>query len=712
MLLAGAALVAVPLVLHLLMRRKPRLLEFPALRFLQPRHDTNQRQLRLRHLLLLALRMAFIALVALALARPSIRVAGSHFASQEAPVAVALVFDTSKRMEYRHENHSRLEVAEEMGLWLLGQFPPESQVAVLDSRAEAAAFQVDIGAARHRIERLETAANARPITAAVDEAVRLLGDSPLSRKEVYVFSDLARTAWPMENAGQLRERLAAADVGVNVIDVGVSNPSNFSLGDLRLSGEVLSNRSPLGMETEISATGAGGRRTIELYMLAPGATDKEPSEQKSQERGVQIVELSPGESRTIGFSVNLTELGTHQGFLQIVGQDGLTCDDRRYFTVEVKPAWSLLLVAPKPADRYAVFLAQALAPTTFRRRGEARFDCTVISQEALAAQSLDKFAAVCLLDPKPLGPAVWQKLTEYASDGHGVALFLGRNATPVDSFNAPVAQEVLPGRLLRQANWTDNSVHLAPRDFEHPILTAMRPRADSIPWFAFPIRHYWQVEMSRKGVQVVLPLSNGDPALIEKPLGKGRVLVMTTPVSDDPNRDAWNLLPVGDDAWPFVMLANGMASYLVGSSNQVLNYTAGQKVELPLDPQHPLHAYVMTGPGGIEVTLTPDLDRNVVEAAGADRAGNYRVRAGGSEGVDWGFSVNLAAEQTRLDRLAEDDLAQLFGPLGYHLAHGRDEIETNISTGRVGREIFALLMIVAVVALAFEYVLANRFYKE
>jgi hypothetical protein len=57
-LLAGAGLVAVPIVLHLVMRRKPRRAEFPALRFVRRRHDTNQRQLRLRHLLLLLLRMA------------------------------------------------------------------------------------------------------------------------------------------------------------------------------------------------------------------------------------------------------------------------------------------------------------------------------------------------------------------------------------------------------------------------------------------------------------------------------------------------------------------------------------------------------------------------------------------------------------------------------------------------------------------------------
>ena len=72
-LIFGSLLVGVPIVLHLIMRRKPKLLEFPALRFIQTRHDTNQRRLRLRHLLLLLLRMAIIALLAFALARPSMQ---------------------------------------------------------------------------------------------------------------------------------------------------------------------------------------------------------------------------------------------------------------------------------------------------------------------------------------------------------------------------------------------------------------------------------------------------------------------------------------------------------------------------------------------------------------------------------------------------------------------------------------------------------------
>ena len=71
--LAGAALVALPIVLHLIMRRESKRLKFPALRFVQQRRMMNQHRLRLRQLLLLALRCAIIALLAFALARPTLR---------------------------------------------------------------------------------------------------------------------------------------------------------------------------------------------------------------------------------------------------------------------------------------------------------------------------------------------------------------------------------------------------------------------------------------------------------------------------------------------------------------------------------------------------------------------------------------------------------------------------------------------------------------
>ncbi len=56
--LGGALAIAVPILLHLIMRQQPRYLEFPAMRFLKLRETANRRQMRLRHWLLLALRHA------------------------------------------------------------------------------------------------------------------------------------------------------------------------------------------------------------------------------------------------------------------------------------------------------------------------------------------------------------------------------------------------------------------------------------------------------------------------------------------------------------------------------------------------------------------------------------------------------------------------------------------------------------------------------
>src|SRR5271170_4508746 len=127
--LAGIGAIAVPIVLHLIMRQRPKLLEFPALRFIQKRHDLNQRRLQLRHLLLLLLRAGAIAILAFALARPSIKFS-SRLGSQEAPVAAALIFDAAPHMQYRRDKKTRLEAAQEIGAWLLTQLPPESQIAV------------------------------------------------------------------------------------------------------------------------------------------------------------------------------------------------------------------------------------------------------------------------------------------------------------------------------------------------------------------------------------------------------------------------------------------------------------------------------------------------------------------------------------------------------------------------------------------------------
>ncbi len=705
LILAGAALVAVPIVLHLIMRRQPKHLLFPALRFIQQREEANRRKLQLRHLLLLLMRCLAILLLALALARPSLKSAGM-LGDQEAPIAAALVFDTSVRMEYKHENKTRLEVAQETAAWLLPQLPADSELAVIESSSLANTFAVDLGAARQRIERLATVAAPQPFLELLESALQLVNDSTKERKEVYVFTDLARASWSAEAAERFRTRLEKyRDVAIYVIDVGVIDPRNFALGDLKLSAQAIAKRSPVTLETVLQRAGAGEERSVALYLI-----DDTGLRQKRSEQSFGWLQ---GQSLPAEFNFGGLEIGTHQGYLQIVGDDALSADDTRYFTVEVRPAWRVLIAAPQPIDSSALFLAEALSPEAFRRSGQARFDVVVVPFEKLSEQSLDGYAAVCLLDPAPLEPAVWEKLHDYVKQGGGLAMFLGRRAAKLQEFNDRAALEVLPGKLLRQAR-SSSELFLAPPDLQHPVLGGFRSRGGQIPWSAFQVARYWQFEELDDGVNTIVPFNNGKAALVEQTIGRGRVLTMTTPISESASDNAaWNMIATGFEPWPFLVLANEMLFYLVGNSEERFNYLAGDSVILQIPEERRAMIFTLRSPDGVQIPQTIDPTTGTLTVSATNLPGNYQLRAGGTDGgVQRGFSANVAATTTQLDRATPADLDQILGEKKYRLARNRDEITRDVSLGRIGMELYPLLILLVALVLGVEHLLANRFYRR
>ncbi len=709
-ILGGTLLAAAPVILHLVMRQQPKLLEFPALRFIQQRRESNRRRLRLRHWLLLALRMAAIVLLAAGLARPFVRTSGAWIGDREAPVAAALVFDTSARMEYRLQNKTRLEQAQEIAEWLLRQLPDESQAAVLDSRPGPPSFQVDATAAQQRVARLETSAVTRSVPEAIESAAELLSRSELERKEIYLFTDLAQAAFDpaaMETARKAVESLHGAAIYENL--VGATAPQDFALGPLELNGERLPINKPLRLSTELRTVGDAGQRTVEAYLLDAAGTP--------QLRGRQAADIAAGGAARLEFLLNGLPPGIHQGQVRIAGADGLQANDIRYFTVEVRPAQRVLIAsAPPEFEDRAVMLSEALSPTTMRESGQAPFQCDVVSTESLAETKLDAYAAVLLNDPRPLSAAAWQRLHAYAFGGGGIGFFLGPSADPLAEFNSPAALDLLPGKLLRQARYPDGELYLAPNTFEHPLLAPFRLRAGSIPWIDFPIFRYWQLEVAGGNVTSLVPFSNGQPALLERIVGAGRVLTLTTPVSQtqeeyEQDETRWNY---GTGPLPCFVLVNEMALYLSGNSDAHLNYLAGEDAVLKLPVGAKVDTCLLTTPRGEQFRVNANqADRNITVAT-AEHPGHYRANAGSAaEGsVELGFSVNLSAADTDLARTEPETLKTLFGESPFRVARSREQINRELSLGRVGRELFPLLALLVALVLGIEQVLANRFYRD
>lgn len=711
-ILSGTLLAAAPVILHLVMRQQPKLLEFPALRFIQQRRESNRRRLRLRHWLLLAMRMAAIVLLAAGLARPFVRTSGAWIGHREAPVAAALVFDTSVRMEYRQQNQTRLEQAQEIAEWLLRQLPEESQAAILDSRPGPSSFQVDATAAQQRVARLETSAVTRAVPESIESAAELLSRSELERKEIYLFTDLAQSAYDpaaMETARQAVESLPGA--AIYVIDVGATAPQDFGLGPLELSNERLAINKPLRIGTELRTVGDAGQRTVEAYVLdAAGAP---------QLRGRQTVDVAAGGAARVEFLLSGLPPGVHQGEVRIAGADALPANDVRYFSVEVRIAQRVLIAsAPPEFEDRAIMLSEALSPTTMREFGQAPFECTVVSTDTLGEMppdTLGTYAVVLLNDPRPLPAAAWQRLHAFAFAGGGIGVFLGPSADPLAEFNSPAALDVLPGKLLRQARYPDGELYLAPNTFEHPLLAPFRLRAGSMPWIDSPIFRYWQLEIAHEGVTSLVPYSNGQPALLERIVGSGRALTLTTPVAQtqeeyEQDDTRWNY---GTGPLPSFVLVNEMALYLTGNSDAHVNYLAGEDAALHLPTGGQVATCLLTTPRGEQFRINANQADRSVTAPSVEYPGHYRASAGSEAGsVDLGFSVNYSDADTDLSRTDPESLKSLFGETSYRVARSREQINRELSLGRVGRELFPLLALLVAAVLGGEQVLANRFYRD
>src|SRR5437879_5854062 len=174
-LLSGLVLLGVPILLHLIMRQKPKRLLFPAFRFLLQRHRTNQRKLKLRQIVLLALRLFLVLGICLALARPKIFSNRLNILG-ERPVAAVLAFDTSYSMGYMSGGSNRLDAAKKRAGELLNELPEGSRIAVLDTAEPGGEWLPSLALARERIAALKLRPANNPVTSRLAEAYRLLAD--------------------------------------------------------------------------------------------------------------------------------------------------------------------------------------------------------------------------------------------------------------------------------------------------------------------------------------------------------------------------------------------------------------------------------------------------------------------------------------------------------------------------------------------------------
>ena len=429
--------------------------------------------------------------------------------------------------------------------------------------------------------------------------------------------------------------------------------------------------------------------------------------------------LSNESEQRISFSLSGFESGKYEGFVALTGADAFSEDDCRWFSFERTEAKNVLLVTSSENQK-AQFLTAALSPKSLRTDGKNRYNCNAVSQsdfesESFGLDKMSKYKLTFLLNPAPMSADAWKKLESWTEQGGGLCIVLGDNASDVSAFNSPESQTVLAGKVQIQARAGDG-VFVLPRSYVHPILVPFEKVANSVPWTQNAVFRYWQMSDFPSDVNVVLRYSDLRPFILERPVGAGRALTITTPID---SASSWNALASAQN-WVFFVLINQTADYLSSSGVNRLNYRAGETAEIKQSEESDEWKITMySKPSG---TLTSEkapetqlvrAQKDAVRIPGLMTAGYIAAESESESGSSEKFflSYNYSEKDTDLTRLDSDQLKDFFGSCPWSQSRDRKQIEQRVSTGRAGWELFPILAILFCLLLAAETWLSQRFYR-
>jgi hypothetical protein len=785
-LLAGAALASLPVLMHLLSRRQPKKLDFPALRFVRRTAVTAQRGWRIKQWLLLLLRMFLILLAASMFAAPHVHsnmlatyvsiglvgclalfaclVAIVAFATRRplavmlttgiiagllvlgtggwvvlaattgvaaptqnatGPIATAIILDTSPTMDYQFENETRLEAAREKCDWLIERLPVGSQVAIVGGRGGARLSQ-DIAAAQRQIERVEISGASTPLPQRIDTAIDLVRSSDLERKEIYVLTNMTTPSWRDSDSFRLQQKLDVSESGeppvlLQIIDVGIDQTLDWSISNLQLSQQSVFPGGSVRIEADVSATASAPRDQLTVELLMEERDLSLPVQKNGQtiipnatviDR--RVVEVPAAGTARVRFQVRDLQQGTHQARLQIKRPDPLESNNHLDMTLVAREQGRVLVVS-KDKD-LGTILRLMIAPEEFETETASQ-RTQLADYFRLDTYNFSEFSSVVLLDPPGLNTQVVERLDGYVRDGGGLFTILGAAIDNADAFSAAPISKLLPGSVVRisRRSLTDRAMTLSASRSTHPVFDLFGQAINDVPWNRYAVFRHWDLEDLQATASTIMSYTiDGKPALIEESRGAGKILTLTTPIPEPARpeqRRPWNDLFSGSDTpWESFALVSGVSRYISGWGKTQLNYTVGQPVELANDSDLYPEQYDMFTPKN-EVLRIRDANGTLVYPYAGD-PGVYRLRGLKDESpVVRGFSVNLSATDSQLDRISPEQLDLIFGVDNYSITQTLDELNSSIGTARFGRSLYPFLLTLLLIIWLAEQAMSSRFYS-
>lgn len=672
--LFGLFAAAIPILIHLFTRRRPREVQFPSLEFLSEVNQSEIRRLRIKQWLLLLLRTLAIVAIAMAMARPAVR--GAAGLTSGAATTVVVLLDKSGSMGAdagasaggAEGAGNLMAAARRIVEDLLTTLGPSDELMLIPyDRAPHPVSETplsDLARLRAATQGLEAGASITDHGPALDYATRVLTESRSLNRELFWISDFQRTGFTGADTGAA---FAAPDgpwdqSRVYLVPMIARTTSNVALTEAGLAP------AEGGVALTVTAT---------AYDASPGDLAVEAREVDTAfELGRGFVDLpAQGEAATLLPLARLPE----EGGVAEIPADALGLDNRRYFAAGRAGTQTILI--RENAGTSAVRLALSAGSPASGLAVES------VTPANLSARLADADVVV-INDVERLGPTELQAVLDYHRAGGALFVVLGERAD-TGFWNESVLPDLGIGSLGDLQQTTPGAAwRLRRATAGHAVLAGFPARVgEALSNAQFSrIRSFTPAP----GARTLLEYGPSLPALVQGP----QLLVFAGSLepgaSDFPVSGAY--LPLLHQAVKVLGRGTAAASLEPGDRYAAPATTGSWRIVRQDGDEVP--SELVATEGAMRIVSEP------LEAPGL-----YRVLRAGE--VRSTFAVNPAANETALEPLDDDAVIGAFPAGRARIMRPGADLATRVREARFGKELWSWFVILALLLLAAETVLAR-----
>lgn len=656
LLLLGILGASIPIIIHLINKRKAISHRFAAIDFILQTEKRISVKFKLRQWILLILRTSLIIFLALALAKPFLRTFSGGASEKNTPTSNVIIIDDSYSMQYSDKGEMFFVSARTIAKKIIDSLTKDDDAAIIAcSRIDTKTLpELDYDKRNliHIVEQLQPTFTTTRITPALDAALEVLTRAKAPVKRIFLLTDLTRNSWDLDWFKTGNERLRNHVSNVHIVDLS--------------EGRELKNVAITHIEPKVDTTKREGEAYIKVRisnfsptriknLLAQVFVD-----QKKVTQGFFNIEASSSETKEFFFDVEKGK--DHIGWVEIPG-DNLTPDNKRYFTINAAQKLDVLLVDGDPRtniyESETFYLEKALNPG---REHVSSVKPTICSIHEINNFNFTDFDSVFLCNVETLPYEKIQELVKFVQEGGSVIFSLGSKVDPNyynNSFHA-----LLPHRLHTARTFSSDSplseeqpLHLKITEPKHGILNILS-ETDISALSSAKFYRVFYIDPTPLGVcKTILSYSDNTPALIERQIDRGKCVLFTSSIDRD-----WTDMPVK----PFFLpLMQQLCRYLSGTVSEEIQAEIFVKQDWQSPCPYDIDTIEVTNPEGTKTVLQSQLVENertflYVET---DVPGIYALTKDGKPvpQLPFYFPVNINAGESNLDKMSRKDITALMG---------------------------------------------------